>query len=149
MSKNTIKSSVKKTAKPAAKAPKAPRADRVEKNGIVQPREGSKTRKVWDIAAKLTEKNGNTAHRGEVIAAAIKVDIDKGTAATQYGYWRAFNGITGRIGGKKTSSANTPKGLAKSLKKPVAKAPKAPKAPAAPAAPAAPVVPPAPAAAAS
>lgn len=139
-----MKSANKKATKTkAAKAPKAPRAPRIEKNGVARPGPDGKTGQVWAIADKLNAK-GETPSRATVIEAAGKAGIDSGTAATQYGYWRKFNGIKGRIGGA-PKAPKAPK--AKAAKKPAT--PKPPKAPAAPAAPKPPAPPAAPAASAS
>jgi hypothetical protein len=125
---------VKEKAPKAPKAPKAekaptpPKAPKVEQNGVSRPKEGSETGKVWTIADNLTATAGKTASRADVVAAATKDGINEATAATQYGRWRKFNGITGTVAGDKP---------AKEPKAP--KTPKAPKAEAAPAAPAAPV----------
>lgn len=129
----------KKTAKPTKPARPAP----VVKNGITQPREGGKTRIVWDKCSELAKSLKRTPTRQEVIAAQPKLNAD--TVATQYGYWRRFEGITGRIVTPKPAAPKKPAAPGKA--KPAApKKPAAPAKPAAPkpAAPAAPVAPAAP-----
>lgn len=140
MSKSTATKNEKKPAVKASQPEKAARTLLPQKNGITQPKEGTKTRKVWDIAEKMTEKTGSTAVRADVIEAAVKVGIDQGTAATQYGYWRQYHGITGRIGSPKAEkpakkeAAKAPAKVPAAPKAPATKkeAPKAPKVPAAP-----------------
>lgn len=53
-----------------------------------RPKEGTATGKVWDIADAITEKNGDTASRTEVVEACGKEGINTSTASTQYAKWR-------------------------------------------------------------
>lgn len=130
-----------KPSKPATakSAGRPPAADRVEKNGAVQPKEGTDCRKVWDLATKLGPD------RAAVIEAAVKANINPATASTQFARWRQFSGIVGRTAKPKAPKAPKDKKDAGSKAVAAVKASKAPKAPKAPVVPAAPV-PPAPAA---
>lgn len=76
----------KKTAAP--KAPKSP-VNKDTKNGITRPKDGTTSAKIWALA----EKHGE---RGPVIEGAAKLEINAATAATQFGKWRKYHGITGR-----------------------------------------------------
>lgn len=67
------------------------------KNGITRPKEGSTTRKVWDIADRLG------ADRAAVLKEAAKRNINPATATTQYGKWRKYNGMEGRTVVKKAT----------------------------------------------
>lgn len=90
----------KKTNKVAkSKAPKVvkPVVPKDTKNNVTRPKEGSTTRKIWDLADKAKAANGHNNNRGEVLAAAEKLKINEATAATQFGKWRVYNGITGRV----------------------------------------------------
>lgn len=140
------KAPAKKSAK-AVKAPKAPKVPRIEKNGRVQPREGGKTRAIWDICTKLRTSLKRVPTRAEVLVEAAKLKANMNMAATQYGYWRKFEGIDGRVtapkAAKPAKAPKAPKAPAKKAPKAPA-APKAPKAPVAPATPATPVAPAAP-----
>ena len=60
-----------------------------QKNGVTRPKEGSTTRKVWDIADRLKE-------RAPVLAECAKRKINPATATTQFGKWREYNGLKGR-----------------------------------------------------
>lgn len=143
---NKNKKSTKKNKKPAA--PRAPKAPRIVKHGQVQPKVGGKTRAIWDICDALAAKHKRTPARSEVFAAAPR-GSNVGMVATQYGYWRKFAGIKGRVsvpGAAKPAKACKAK-PAKARKTVTPKAPKAPKLPAAPKVPAAPKAPKAPPAA--
>jgi hypothetical protein len=141
-----MKSNKKAPAKKATAPAKAnkPAVERIEKNEIVKPRPGGLTARVWEISEKLTASLKRTATRAEVMEAAAKEKIQPGTAATQYGYWRRFNGIKGRVSlPKAPKAAKAPKVAAPKApaKKAAPKAPAAPKPPVAPKAPVAPVAP--------
>lgn len=83
-------------AAPAAEAP-APKPERpklVEQNGVSQPQEGTKTRRVWDIATELSSTLGRAALRDEVMEKAQAEGMNRGTIATQYGKWCTFYGVS-------------------------------------------------------
>jgi hypothetical protein len=86
----------KAAAKPAkpAKAAK-PAEERQRANGLTRPL-GAKTRIPWDIADQISAKKGEPAKRAEVLEACEKRGVRPATAATQYGRWRRFNGLSGR-----------------------------------------------------
>lgn len=127
------KAPAKKASKP--KAPKAPAKPKDQKNGITRPAAGSTTGKIWDLADKAAAKNKHNNNRGEVIEAAGKLGIVEATAATQFGKWRVYNGIKGRV-----AKPKAPKAAKKPAppKAPTKKKPAPPAPPAASEAPAAP-----------
>ena len=92
----------------------APKTDKVKKekkepvervkqeqaNGVTHPKKGTQVGRIWEIAdslSKLHLKNPQVAARADVLAASEKEGINAATAATQYGRWRRFHGITGRV----------------------------------------------------
>lgn len=84
--------------KPAAKKTAAPKAEKPaadKKNGVTRPKPGSQVAKVWDQADKITAKNKTTATRAEVLKACEGMNV--ATIATQYGKWRRYNGVKGRL----------------------------------------------------
>lgn len=84
-------------AKPAAeaKAAKPAPAPKDTANGVTRPRKGSATGRIWDMSDALA-KGGKSVKRGDVLAKADEEGINAATAATQFGKWRRYNGITGR-----------------------------------------------------
>lgn len=87
------------TAKPAAKASK-PEKEPVtyqKQNGQTRPK-GGKTLVPWEVADKLSAKQGSPAKRADVLARCAELGVAGGTAASQYGRWRRFHGISGRAG---------------------------------------------------
>lgn len=77
------KSTAGKTAPKKASAKDAP-APKVEKGPA--PKEGGKTRVVWDILDKLA---GKGLSRKDMLKACTDAKVNQATAATQYGLWRA------------------------------------------------------------
>ena len=77
-------------------AKKAPVVEKDTQNGITRPKTGTKTGTVWEIADTLSQVAGSPAGRKRVLARADDVDINPATAATQYGRWRKYNGLSGR-----------------------------------------------------
>lgn len=84
-----------KTAPKAAKE-KAPKVAKDAKNGVTRPKAGTAVGKIWDFADKASTLPGKVASRADVLAKAEAAGINPATAATQYGKWRRYNGITGR-----------------------------------------------------
>lgn len=80
----------KAKAEPKVKAPKD------EKNGIVRPKDGTATGRVWSISDAQSAKAGKPAGRKSVIDECVAEGINAATAATQYGRWRKYNGLEGR-----------------------------------------------------
>jgi hypothetical protein len=86
----------------ATKAPKEPKAPKVvkektpniEANGVVRPAAGTTTAKIWEIADSLSAASGAPAKRSDVLASAATQGINLATAATQFGKWSKFNGLT-------------------------------------------------------
>lgn len=69
------------------------KAPKDEKNGIVRPKAGTKTGRVWEIADKLSADSGEPVARKAVLDAAMAEGINAATAATQYGRWRRYYGL--------------------------------------------------------
>lgn len=82
------------------KAPAEKKAEKIvvvkdTQNGVTRPSAGTKTGLVWELADKISAKLKQPAGRGAVIKAATDKEINPSTAATQYGRWRKYNGLTG------------------------------------------------------
>ena len=75
--------------------PKKEKAPRDEQNGVVRPKTGTKTGRVWEISDEVSRKAGEPAPRKDVMDACAKEGINPATAATQYGRWRHYNGLKG------------------------------------------------------
>jgi hypothetical protein len=74
-------------------APEKVKPVKDEQNGIVRPKAGTATGRVWEIADELSAKAGAPTPRKDVLEAAQKEDINVSTAATQYGRWRKYHGL--------------------------------------------------------
>ncbi len=75
-------------------APKPEKIPAIVQNGISRPKADTATGKVWEIADAESAKKGGPAARKEVLDAASQVGINAATAATQYGRWRKFHGLS-------------------------------------------------------
>lgn len=76
-------------AKPVKEAkPKMPAA-----NGVTMPGDGTKTRRVWEIADAVSSAAGRPALRDEVMEKGLAENLSKGTVATQYGKWCTYYGV--------------------------------------------------------
>lgn len=64
-------------------------------NSITRPKADTKTGLVWKIADDLSTKLKSPVGRKAVLAAAADEELNPSTAATQYGRWRKYNGLTG------------------------------------------------------
>lgn len=93
---------VKATKAPAVKATKKEVAPKDTKNSITRPSEGTATGKVWEIADELSTALKAPVDRKALIEATTKAKLNPSTAATQYGRWRKYNGLTGT--GKEATS---------------------------------------------
>ena len=89
----------KKSKKAAASAPVAPVVDKVRDhlNGVTRPAAGTKTGRVWEIADAESNKAGAPVARSVVMAIGRAEGLNDATIATQYGHWRRYNGIVGKI----------------------------------------------------
>lgn len=76
------------------KEPKAPKVELVKQNDVAQPKPGTKTRRVWDIADEISAEKARPAIRSEVMEQCKTEGLSLGTAATQFGRWCAFHGLT-------------------------------------------------------
>ena len=79
--------------------------ERDVQNGVTRPKAGTKTGIVWEIADALSAKAGAPAGRKVVLEAAAEQELNASTAATQYGRWRKYNGLTGT--GREEEEAST------------------------------------------
>lgn len=70
------------------------RVQLAQSNGVSQPREGTKTRRVWEIADQVSSETQRPALRNEVLEQGEAEGLSKGTIATQYGRWCTFHGVT-------------------------------------------------------
>lgn len=89
----------KETKPKVEKAPKEVKPKQEQANGVTRPRPGNTVARVWEIADQLSNfklKEPKIAARADVLVAAENEKINAATAATQYGRWRRFHGITGR-----------------------------------------------------
>ncbi len=81
----------------AAKAKAEADAKRPEQNGVKKPAEGSKALEIWDTADKLTFGKGSPVSLKELTDAMAEKGYSASTVFSEYGKWRKFNNITGRI----------------------------------------------------
>jgi len=85
----------KASAKPAAAEKKAPRVPQEKHNGVSRPSAGTATGNVWAIAEAIQKRGkGKSPARADVLAACEADGINPATAATQFGKWCRFNGLT-------------------------------------------------------
>lgn len=84
-------------AKPEKAKPEKANVSKDTKNGVTRPKAGTATGKVWEHSDRITASAKRTAARAEVMEAAKKDGVNDATIATQYGKWRRYNGITGRV----------------------------------------------------
>ncbi len=84
------KTPVKKT--PVKKTP-VTKVERTSKNGVLTPKPGSQTGKVFDICDALSKKAGEPAKRIDVIAAGEKAGVKAGTVTAAYQIWRKYHGL--------------------------------------------------------
>lgn len=84
-------------AKPKAKkAGNGEKVKRIEKHGVLRPREGGKCAAVWDICDKLKSKKGK-ATAADVLAEGTKHKLLESNVRCEYQRWKKFNGISGRV----------------------------------------------------
>lgn len=74
-------------------APESTKPKLNTQNGVTEPRPGSATRRIWDIATAISDENGVPATAGEVKEVAVGEGLNEATIATQYNRWRKFYGI--------------------------------------------------------
>lgn len=77
----------------AAAAPKAPKLELRTHNGITEPRPGSKTRRVWDIANEVGAATGAPPQLAAVKERAQAEGLNDATIQTQYNRFRKFYGL--------------------------------------------------------
>ncbi len=83
----------KKEKAPKTEKPVVEKAPKIEANGVVRPRSGTATGRIWEIADAKSTELGSPVARKDVLAAAEAEKINAATAATQYGKWRKFHGL--------------------------------------------------------
>lgn len=81
----------------AAKAEKAPRAALEEANGIKRPKPEGQTGQVWAYCDEQHKKIGTAPTRADALEALQAKGVNFHTVSTQYGRWRKFMGISGRL----------------------------------------------------
>ena len=91
----------------AVQAPeiKEKRIKQETQNGVVRPKNGTKTGAVRAIADAISAQRQAPADRKEVLELADAEGISKATAATQYGPWRKFHGIKKPVAPAKVETA--------------------------------------------
>lgn len=104
MSENEVKTEVvnaegtaaapKATKPKKEKAPKPEKAPKDEKNGVVRPSADTSTGKIWGFADALSASTGEPAKRADVLKKAEEAGINPTTAATQFGRWCKYHGLT-------------------------------------------------------
>lgn len=70
-------------------------AAKVVANGVVRPKDGTQTGRIWAISDDLSKKKGSPVERKDVLEQAAAEGLNESTAATQYGRWRKFHGLKG------------------------------------------------------
>lgn len=88
-----------KPAKATSKAPAKPKAGtkpRDEQNGVVRPMKDGATKRVWEIADSFSKRN-KVATRAQVLEKGLAEGLNQSTITTQYGRWRKYHGIEGRL----------------------------------------------------
>jgi hypothetical protein len=122
MAKAPTKTATATPAEKPAKAAKPTKVEvaKVEQNGIIRPSADTTTGKVWEIADRLSKAKKAPAARADVLAETSALGINDSTAATQYGKWCKFNGVT-----KETKAAAKPAKAAPAPKAAKTKAAKA------------------------
>jgi hypothetical protein len=69
----------------------------VSQRGVTQPKEGTKTRRVWDIADALSKEKGAPVAIAELQPVAAKEGLNDATIRTQYARWKGFHGVFGSV----------------------------------------------------
>jgi hypothetical protein len=64
---------------------------KIEQNGVVRPKVGTETGKVWDICDTYLEQHNTKPERKVVLSVAATMKINSATAATQYARWKKFH----------------------------------------------------------
>lgn len=80
-----------------AKGEKAPRVALEEANGIKRPKAEGQTGQVWAYCDEQHKKTGAAPTRADALADLQAKGINFHTVSTQYGRWRKFMGISGRL----------------------------------------------------
>lgn len=80
-------------AAPVQAVPEKVKVERDRKNGVTRPSAGS-TAKVWTIADEISATNKAPAKRKEVLTKALEQGVNPATAATQFGRWCRYHGLS-------------------------------------------------------
>lgn len=91
-----------------AKAAEKTKTPLVSQRGVTQPREGSKTRQVWDIATKLSQEKGSPVAIAELMPVAKEAGLNDATVRTQYARWKDFHGVFGKVAATPAPANDTP-----------------------------------------
>lgn len=87
-------------AKKDAKAGGAGKAtvEKIEQNGQVKPRPGSKSGQLWDIFDAASAERGSACAVGDVLEQCMTIGMTEGSVRSAYSHWRKFHGVEkGRI----------------------------------------------------
>lgn len=88
-----------------AAEPKKPKIELRTSNGITEPREGSKTRRIWDIANEIGVETGQPPTLADVKVRAEAEGLNAATIQTQYNRFRKFYGLPPQGRAKKPEAA--------------------------------------------
>lgn len=61
-------------------------------NGVTRPKEGSKSRAIWDVADSLA-KEGEETPTAKKVMEHLGEDYNQATVNTQVGRWRQYHGL--------------------------------------------------------
>jgi membrane protein involved in colicin uptake len=65
----------------------------LKQNGITMPKEGSQSRKIWDICNKLSEVKGSVIERKKLMGSTDVTEFNSTTVSVQFGKWKTFYGL--------------------------------------------------------
>jgi uncharacterized protein with ParB-like and HNH nuclease domain len=68
---------------------------KIEQNGVVRPKNGTETGRVWLICDNLFEQNKIVPKRNFVLSETAKMQINPATASTQFARWKKFHSLVG------------------------------------------------------
>lgn len=69
----------------------------VSQRGITQPKDGTKTRAVWNLADALSAAKQGPVAISELMPEAQKAGLNDATIRTQYARWKTFHGVYGQV----------------------------------------------------
>jgi chromosome segregation ATPase len=80
-----------------AKATTKEKVQLISQRGVTQPKAGTKTRAVWDLADKLSAEKGAPVAIAELTPHTIAAGLNDATTRTQYARWKQFHGVYGTV----------------------------------------------------